>query len=187
MQRFLVIGTAHVEDPGLFRALENVFEATRPDQLILEMPDDVAAAGDVGAQKPEMQCAYRWAKRRGIPVRGHEPPEPSILRDGLTPERIGELAHDMDALVRSLSVRRTIDIFCKLDPPKTVAEERLSAVIDELIDPDRALIRTQAIIAAIRRLAAPRGAIMVVCGGNHAPHIAAALPGCQIIHGDHFF
>jgi len=66
-------------------------------------------------------------------------------------------------------------------------EIRLKAVIDELIDPDKALARTQAIITAIRRLAALEGSVLIICGGAHAPHVAAALPGCEIIHGEQFY
>jgi len=187
MRRLLVIGTAHVADPVLLNALAVALEAAHPDQLILEMPDECAAAGTVAGQKPEMAFAYRWATARGIAVRGHEPSEPSILREDLSPQRLDELAREMDTLVEGLSVRRTIDIFCKSGLPLTEAEARLSAVIDEMIDPDRALARTEAIIAAVQRLAAPDGVVLVLCGGAHAPHLAARLADCQIVRGDHFF
>jgi hypothetical protein len=187
MQRLSIIGTAHLRDSDLFDALEAALASAAPDQLILEMPDDLAARGDVTGQKPEMLCAYRWAERCGIPVRGHEPPAPPILRDGLSPEQIGQLANEMDVLVSDMSVRRTIDVFCDRAPPQTGAERRLKAVIHELIDPAKALARTQAIIAEVGRVAAPSGSIMVVCGGAHAPHIAAAFPNSRIIHGEYFF
>jgi len=187
MRRLLVIGTAHVADPALLAALAVALEAAHPDQLILEMPDACAKAGTLEGQKPEMAFAHRWATERGIEVRGHEPAGPSILRQDLSPERLGELATEMDALVQGLSVRRTIDIFCKSGPPLTDAEARLSSVIDEMIDPDRALVRTEAIIAAVQRLAAPTGVVLVLCGGAHASHLAAQLADCQIIRGDHFF
>ncbi|MES2343070.1 MAG: hypothetical protein V4597_15460 [Pseudomonadota bacterium] len=187
MQRFSIIGAAHVQNAALFEALEKALDEAAPDQLILEMPDDAVTMGDVAHQKPEMLVAYRWAARRGVPVRGHEPSGPSILRDGLTAERIGALVQEMDTLVSNLTVRRTIDIFCDRGEPETPAEQRLEAVIKDLIDPEKALARTQAMIAAIRHVAIPEGAVLIVCGGVHAPHIAAALPGCRIIHGEHFF
>lgn len=187
MQRFSVIGAAHVQNSGLFEALERALDEAAPDQLILEMPDDAVTKGDVADQKPEMLIAYRWAERRGVPVRGHEPSGPPILRDGLTPERTGELVQAMDGLVSNLTVRKTIDIFCDRGERETLAEQQLAAVINELIDPEKALARTHAMIDAIRRVAAPQGAVMIVCGGAHAPHIAASLPGCRIIRGDYFF
>lgn len=187
MQRFSVIGTAHIDDPELLRALVEALDEAAPDQLILEMPDDAVAAGNVALQKPEMLVAYRWAEKRGIPVRGHEPPGLSVLRDGLAPERRLDLVKEMDGLVSSLTARRTFDIFCKLGPPETLAERRLSAVLDELIDPQKASARTQAIVAAVQQLAAPEGVVLIICGGNHVAQIAEALPGCRIIRGDHFF
>lgn len=187
MQRFSVIGTAHVNDPGLFYALEQALDGASPSQLILEMPDEAVLTGDVASQKPEMLIAYRWAERNAVPVRGHEPPGPSILRDGLTPERTGQLLGEMDTLVAELSVRRTIDVFCKRGVPETPAERRLDAVIGELIDPEKALDRTRAIVAEIRRMAASEGAVMILCGGAHAEQVAAAFAGCRIIRGEHFF
>lgn len=187
MQRFSVIGTAHIADPRLLEALEAALDEAGPDQLILEMPDEVATLGAPGGQKPEMVHAWRWAKAHGVPTRGHEPAGPSILRDGLPPQRVSDLLQDMDGLVRDLSPRQTIDIFCRRRAPATPAEQQLSEVIGELIDPDKALIRTRAIVEAIGRLAAPQGSILVICGGNHAPHVAAAFPGCRIIPGAQFF
>lgn len=187
MQRFFIIGTAHLDNPDLSRALECALDDVRPDQLILEMPDDVVATGEVERQKPDMLVAFRWAKRHGVPVRGHEPSAPSILRSDLTPERMGSLVQEMDALILGLTVRKTIDIFCRRGALETAAEERLSAIINELIDPEKALTRTRAIIVAIRQVAAPDGAVMIICGGAHVAHVSAALPDCQIIHGEHFF
>lgn len=151
------------------------------------MPDHLAKSGDIAAQKPEMRLAWRWADRPGVPVRGHEPAGPPILKEGLTPDRIAGLAQDMDALIPKLSPPRLFDIFCDRGPPETDAEHRLRTVLDALIDHDKALARTQAIIEAIRRLATPQGAILILCGGNHAPHLAAALPECRIIHGEYFY
>jgi hypothetical protein len=187
MRSLSVIGTAHIQDPHLFRALEEALEAINPGQLILEMPDETARSGEVAAQKPEMQVAYRWAVGRGVPVRGHEPPGFSILRDGLPVERIGALIQDMDELISDLTTRRSIDIFCGRVVPESAEERRLSAIIDELIDPKKAIERTDAIIAAVRRLAAPDGAVVIICGGNHVQRLAATLPECRIVHGEHFF
>ena len=77
MQRFFIIGTAHLDNPDLFQALESALDDVRPDQLILEIADDAVRRGDLAHQKPEMVCAYRWAERRGTAVRGHEPGGPS--------------------------------------------------------------------------------------------------------------
>jgi hypothetical protein len=187
MRRLLVIGTPHLADPDLFQALEDALNQADPDQLILEMQDDAAAGGAPVSGSPEMLFAYRWAEKRGVPVRGHEPSGSSILRDSLASERINALDQELRELVRGLSPRRTIDIFLKRGAPETSTERRVDAVVDELIDPQKALDRTQAIIAAIRRVAAPEGTVLIICGGAHTPHIAAALAGCQIIHGEHFF
>lgn len=187
MRSLSVIGTAHIQDPHLFRALEEALEAINPGQLILEMPDETARTGEVAAQKPEMQVAHRWAAQRGVPVRGHEPAGFSVLRDGLPVERIGALVQDMDGLIASLTARGTIDIFCGRVVPESAEERRLSAIIDELIDPKKAIERTDAIIANVQRLAAPEGTVLIICGGNHVQRLAAALPGCRIIHGEHFF
>ena len=187
MRRFSVIGTAHRDDVDLVRALESALDRAAPDQLILEMPDEAALAGRVKNQKPEMAAAYRWAARHGVPVRGHEPPGLGVLRDGLSPQRIGGLAQQMDALVSGLTVRRTIDIFCQRATARTDAERRLSAVIETLIDPEKALVRTRGIISAIGRVAAPEGHVLILCGGAHVPLIVQTLEGCEIIGGEHFY
>lgn len=187
MQRFLIIGTAHLDNPYLFRALESALDHADPDQLILEIPDDAVLRGDLAHQKPEMVCAYRWAQRRGTPVRGHEPLGPSILRPELGAERMGELLEAMDRLIADLSVRATIDLFCARREPATNTEERLKAVIDELIDPAHAADRTAGVIDGVRGVAASTGKIVVVCGGAHVSHLADALPGAYIVQGDHFF
>ncbi|WP_340645782.1 hypothetical protein [Phenylobacterium sp.] len=187
MARFHVIGTAHVEHPGLFRALEAALDQVAPDQLILEMPDEATTTGEVTGQKPEMVVSYHWARRRGVPVRGHEPPGLSALRDGLTPEALGSLAQEMDALISKLTVRRTIDVFCKRDAPRTVAERRLSTIIDTLVDPDKALARTRGIVGGIKRIAAPEGDVLILCGAAHVPHIAEALEDCRVVSGEHFY
>ncbi len=187
MRRFSVIGTAHRDDVELVRALESALDRAAPDQLLLEMPDEAALAGRMANQKPEMAVAYRWAARRGVPVRGHEPPGLAVLRDGLAPERIGGLAQEMDALISGLTVRRTIDIFCQRATARTDAERRLSAVIEGLVDPEKALVRTRGIIAGIVRLAAPEGHVLVLCGGAHVPLIVQTLDSCEIISGEHFY
>lgn len=187
MQSLFVIGTAHIADPRLLKALEDALVAADPGQLILEMPDDAATSGEVASQKPEMLFAYHWAKERGVPVRGHEPSGLSVLRDSLSPEQVDRLVREMDALLLKLSPRRIIDIFCARMSPETPAERRLGALIGELIDSEKGLVRTQAMIAAVRGLAAPDGVVLIVCGGNHVSHMAAMLPGCEIIHGEHFY
>lgn len=187
MQRFFVIGTVHIADPRLLHAIEAALDASCPDQLILEMPDDVAISGDVALQKPEMVHAYHWALKHGVPVRGHEPSGPSILRDHLPSERIGELVQEMEGLIAELTPRRTIDVFCQRGSPETQTESRLGVVIDALVDRDRALLRTEAIIANVLHFAAREGDILILCGGNHVPQIVAALEGCQIIGGEHFY
>ncbi|HYD45165.1 MAG TPA: hypothetical protein VEA79_07875, partial [Phenylobacterium sp.] len=121
MRDFKIIGTAHIRHPAFLRALEAALEEAAPDQLLLEMPDAAALAGDIDQQKPEMALAWCWAERSGVPVRGHEPAGPAILRDGLTPERIATLAEEMDALVQALTPSRIIDIFCDRRPPDTDA------------------------------------------------------------------
>lgn len=65
MQRFFITGTAHLDNPDLFQALESALDDVRADQLILEIPDDAVRRGDRAHQKPEIVCAYRWAERRG--------------------------------------------------------------------------------------------------------------------------
>ncbi|MDP3635152.1 hypothetical protein [Phenylobacterium sp.] len=187
MQHFFIIGTAHLDNAELFRALESALDQAKPDQLILEIPDSAVLRGDVAYQKPEMVCAYRWAQRRGTPVRGHEPSGPPILRSGLRPERAGELIEAMDRLIADLSVRATIDLFCARREPATNTEEQLRAVIIELIDPIQAANRTTGVIEGVRAVAASTGKIVVVCGGAHVSHVADALPGARIIHGDYFF
>lgn len=187
MQRLFVLGTAHIADPRLLMALEDALLAADPDQLILEMPDDAAISGDVASQKPEMLFAYNWARERGVPVRGHEPSGLSVLRDGLSPEQIDGLVQEMDALLLELLPRRIIDLFCARVSPEAPAERRLVALIDELIDREKGLVRTQAMIAAVRDLAAPDGVVLIVCGANHVSHMAAMLPGCEVIRGEHFY
>lgn len=187
MREFKIIGTAHIRHPPFLAALEAALDEAAPDQLLLEMPDAVALAGDVAQQKPEMAVAWRWAERRSVPVRGHEPAGPPILKDGLAPERIAKLAEEMDALVQALAPAQLMDIFCDRRPPNSDAEHRLQAVIAELIDQEKALARSNGILEAIGEIAAPTGTILILCGGNHAPHLAAALPRCQIIHGEHFY
>lgn len=187
MQRFLIIGTAHLDNPDLFGALESALDHAEPDQLIVEIPDDAVLRGDLAYQKPEMVRAYRWAQRRGTPVRGHEPLEPSILRRELRPERAGELLEAMDRLIADLSVRAAIDLFCARREPATNTEVRLKAVIDELIDPLHAAERTAAMVARVREVAASDGKVVIICGGAHVSRLADALPGAHIIHGDYFF
>ena len=187
MRRFSIIGTAHLDDPGLFHALEAALDRLSPDQLILEMPDEAVAIGEVAGQKPEMVLAYHWARRRGVPVCGHEPTGLSVLRDGLTPEELVSLAQEMDTLIATLTVRRTIDVFCQRGVPQSDAERRLSTVIDLLVDPDKALARTWGILAAIQRIAASEGDVLIVCGGAHVPHIAEALKDCRIVSGEYFY
>ena len=187
MRRFSIIGTAHLDDPGMFKALGAALDLAAPDQLVLEMPDEAAVTGDVVGQKPEMMAAYRWAESRGVPVRGHEPLGLSVLRSGLTAEQVGSLVQEMDGLVSSLTVRRTIDVFCQRGELENEAERRLSAVIEALVDPELSLVRTRGIIAAIEQVAAPEGHVLILCGGAHVPLVAKALESCQIIHGEYFY
>ena len=187
MRQFLIIGTAHLDDSDLFGALEATLDQEEPDQLIVEIPDDAVLRGDLRHQKPDMVRAFRWALRRGTPVRGHEPAGPPILRGDLRPERAAELIAEMDRLVASLSVRATIDLFCARREPLAGAEEQLREVIDELVDPARAADRTTDMIDRIHDVAASNGKIMIICGGAHVPRIAGALPGARIVHGDYFF
>jgi len=187
MRRFFVIGTAHLDRPDLFRAIEDALDRIEPDQLILEMPDAVVLRGEVERQKPEMVCAFRWAQRQGVPVRGHEPGEPSILRADLSPERIGELLKTLDQVVETLSVKATIDLFCARRPPTTAAEEDLASAIHELIDPEKAAERTRGVIEGVREVADLRGKIVIVCGGAHAARVVEALPGAALVRDDYFY
>ena len=187
MQRFFIIGTAHLDNPDLFQALESALDDVRPDQLILEIPDDAVRRGDLAYQKPEMVCAYRWAERRGTAVRGHEPGGPSILRREVPPERTGELLAAMERLIAELSVRAAIDLFASRREPVSKKEEQLRAVIDELIDPALAADRTKGIIDGVRCVAAPTGKIVIVCGAAHVAKVTDALPNAQIVHGAYFF
>lgn len=187
MREFRIIGTAHIRHPPFLKALEAALDEAAPDQLLLEMPDAAALAGEVVQQKPEMTLAWRWAERHGVPVRGHEPAGPPILKEGLAPERIAKLAEEMDALVQALAPAQLLDIFCDRRPPNSDAEHRLQVVITELIDREKALARTRDMLKAVHDLAAPTGTVLILCGGNHAPHLAAALPRCRIIRGEHFY
>lgn len=187
MQRFSIIGTAHIADPRLLDALEAALDEARPDQLILEMPDEVAARGDIEGQKPEMVRAWRWAQAHGVPVRGHDPPGPPILRDGLSPERIAALVGEMDLLIQDLAPRRIIEMFCGRGFAETPGEARLAAIVQALVDPDKAALRTEAILDAIRERSAREGSIVIVCGGAHAQRLMAALPNCRVLSGEHLF
>jgi len=187
MRRFSVIGTAHVKNADLFEALEAALEDAAPDQLLLEIPDAAVRSGDMAGQKPEMLMAYQWAKQRGIPIRGHEPAGPPILRDGLDAERLRQLVLEMEALIANLPVRETIDVFCGRSSLESATEQRLDAVVRELVDPQKALARTQAMIKEVHRVASADGAIVIVCGGAHAPHLVTSLPECRIVHGQHFY
>jgi len=187
MRAFSIIGSAHVNDARLFDALEKALRTTRPDQLLLEMPDEAATSGQITGQKPEMSFAYRWAIAHDTPVRGHEPAGFSVLRSELTAARIEQLLEAMNQLLPKLTLRRTIDIFCGIDTPGHPDEVRLAAVLDELIDPQKAAARSHAIVRQIKSLAVAEGTILVICGGAHVPHIAEALPGSRIIRGDYFY
>jgi hypothetical protein len=188
MRSFRVIGCSHGGEEAVLAALATTLEGLAPDQLILEIPDDAAEAGALGWQSPEMVWAHDWAHRHGVPVRGYEPePRLSILRAELGPDRIAELVEAVRRLGRQITPQRAIDLYSRGAAPQTPVETRLKVLDAELIDPAKAMQRTQAIISNIKVLARKAGTIVILCGASHTPHIAAALEPCEIVRGAYFY
>ena len=187
LRSFRVIGCSHHGDASVLAALRGQLEELSPKQLILEIPDG-ADTDTLRWQSPEMVWAYHWARRHSVPVRGYEPmPRISILRTGLHQDRIAELVEEVRRLGREISPQRSIDLYSRGSTPRTPTEERLRELDAQLIDPERAMARTQAIIENIKVLAENGGTVVIICGSNHTPHIARELENCEIIHGEYFY
>lgn len=185
--RFFVIGSSHSREAAALAAVSTALDTISPDQLILEMPEDAPKTGALVWQSPEIVLAFNWAQKRGVPTCGYEPKGHSILRDGLTTDRINELVEEIRRLGSELTPQRGIELYSKNSPPRSATEERLKVLDAELIDPQKAMARTKAIVDVIRTMAQDAGTVLIIGGSNHTPYIAASLPGCEIVRGEHFY
>src|SRR3989344_2327344 len=164
MQRLIVIGTLHAGLTPEHELLE-VLERYEPDRLLVEITDADLKSDTTDAYPPEMIAAYRWAKQKGLAVRGFDSGI-DTLRQGLTQKDNQRAIEEQRKALGKLTWKdlNKKENFKKLD------------IVEWLVDPLKVKERTGKMLANLRAMRSHEGIVVVVTGCGNLEATANEFP-----------
>lgn len=177
MNRTIIVGTLHL---GLTRKndLLKLLEEIRPDQLLVELPEEKSARERAARFSDEMNFAAMWAGTKGIPV-AYFDTEESVLKDGIS---------DEDATYHELVRRQVEEIkafsWQELNKKEPWREGRLASAQQafwrECIDPHKWEHREEEMLKNIQRLKQAHGTVLILTGSGHLDFFERELPEAEL-------
>lgn len=159
MQKIFIIGTIHGNTP--FKELEEVLVRLKPNQLLIELPEDALEKFDKNKDmRKEMMYVYRWAKERKIPTYFFDEYQ-SVFKKGMS--------------VKSPEYKKFMDeseVIVKKYSWKEFNKSEISKKIDillakDLFDFKKENMREEKMCVKIKEHMISDGNIVIVTGAGH--------------------
>lgn len=157
--------------------LRRILEEIKPDQLLLELPEEAGARVEAARHSDEMAFADRWARTKGVST-GYFDVDMSILRDGISEEdpEYMELVNREVAELQAYSWQ-------ELNRKEPWQMGKLASTQREFwrrfFDEEKWDRREKGMLENIRRLRKSNGTVLILTGAGHLDFFQRELPDAE--------
>jgi pheromone shutdown protein TraB len=164
MNRIIIIGTFHL---GLTpkNDLLKILEDIKPDQLLVEFPQEESARVHASQHSDEMDFAVTWAATKTIPV-DYFDADVSILRNGISEENpeYQQLVNEQVEEIKAFSWQT-------LNKKEPWQEGRLASIertlFRKFFDPQKWTDREEQMLENIKKIKSTQGTVLILTGAGH--------------------
>ncbi len=179
MQRVVIIGTLHLGLTPL-NELKSTLETLKPNQVLVELPQNIEDKIKTESSSNEMVFAANWAQINNIPVGCFDVDEGNTLKDG-----ISENNEDYLDLVKQQVSEIKAFSWKELNNDRLWREGRLGKIERKLytdcVDNKKDEAREERMLENIKRLMLPNGTIVILTGIGHLNFFEKNLPDSEIL------